>query len=59
MPKKTFQRGGRNIKPMENNGASDSPMQFNVPDAIAKDQKVKAKDVFVGYKQKKVKKQRS
>lgn len=58
MPKKQFQRNGKNIKPVSNNGSADSPMQFNVPDAIAKDQKVKAKDVFVGYK-KKVAKQRS
>ena len=48
MPKKQFQRNGKNIKPVSNNGS----------DAIAKDQKVKAKDVFVGYK-KKVAKQRS
>ena len=58
MPKKQFQRGGKTMKPVQNNGSSDSPMQFNVPDAIAKDQKVKAKDVFVGYK-KKVARQRS
>lgn len=49
-----FQRNKNVQKQVQNNGTAGSPMQFKVPEAIAKDQRVHPKQVFVGYSKKKI-----
>tara|TARA_R110000737_G_scaffold158072_1_gene186435 strand:- start:655 stop:822 length:168 start_codon:yes stop_codon:yes gene_type:complete len=46
------------MKPVYNNGNSDSPLQFLVKADIDKMKKVKPKDVFDGYKDIKKKKKK-
>ena len=39
------------MKPVENNGTPEAPLQFQVKKDVEEDKKVKPKEVFDGYKQ--------
>tara|TARA_R110000803_G_scaffold134658_1_gene201726 strand:+ start:134 stop:307 length:174 start_codon:yes stop_codon:yes gene_type:complete len=45
----------KKVKQIKNTDAR-TPMIFNIPSEVEKDSKIKAKDVFVGYKSEKGKK---